>query len=333
MALEMAIGPGREELTLALEWAPARRNLRFAFAGYRFHETWFEGLELLTPITQIKASFDETTAAIVPLLQRHAAIFVPSHPVSTQVPPLKLTRELIRYTLETANQYYIELDGSFDQYLRRLPRARRHEIQRKLRRYLDASGGVIDLRCYSTPEEAPLFYELARRLSAKTYQDRLLGLGLPDTETFRAELTVHAERGTLRGYLLFHRDEPIAFGYCAGLGQWLRFVFTGYDAAFAARSPGVALVHEMVRSVASEGRFTVLDFGPGEAQYKRLFATTSRLCATTFFFRPNSAHLAIVLAHRACIAVSDGCAGVAQRLGVKERLKRVLRAQASSPAL
>jgi CelD/BcsL family acetyltransferase involved in cellulose biosynthesis len=166
-------------------------------------------------------------------------------------------------------------------------------------------------------------------LSVKTYQHRLLGLGLPGTATFRAELREHAERGTLRGYLLFDRREPIAFGYGAGLGQCLRFVFTGYDPAFAARSPGVVLVHEMVRSVADEGHFTVIDFGTGKAQYKRLFATTFRLSATTSFFRPTPAHAAIILAHRACIAASDGCAATARRLGVKDRLKRLLRARAS----
>ena len=71
----------------ALEWVPARRSLMFTFGGYCFREAWFEGLELLTHITQIKTSLDETAAAIVPLLQRHAAIFVPSHPVDTRVPP------------------------------------------------------------------------------------------------------------------------------------------------------------------------------------------------------------------------------------------------------
>ena len=71
----------------ALDWVPARRSLMFTFGGYCFREAWFEGLELLTHFTQIKTSLDETTATIVPLLQRHAAIFVPSHPVDTRVPP------------------------------------------------------------------------------------------------------------------------------------------------------------------------------------------------------------------------------------------------------
>ncbi len=274
----------------ALEWLPARRSLMFTFGEYCFHETWCEGLELLTHVTRIKTSLDETTTAIVPLLQRHAAIILPSFPVNARPAPLELTRRYMRYTVATDNHYYIELDrSSFEDYLHRLSRHHRHEIQRKLRRYLQASGGALEFRRYSTPQDARTFYALARALSAKTYQDRLLGRGLPDTDAFRAELDEHAARGTMRGYLLFHREQP-----------------------------------------AGEERFAVLDFGSGEAQYKRLFATASQLCATVFFFQPTLGQLIKVLAHRCCTAGSDGCAAAADRLGIKARLKRLLRARAAA---
>ena len=318
----------------ALEWLPARRSLTFTFGEYCFHESWFEGLELLTHVTRITTPLDETVAAVLPLLQNHAAVILPSHPVTTAPQPLQLTRRYMRYTLATNNHYYIELaDASFDDYLQRLSRHHRHEIQRKLRRYLQASGGTIEFRRYATPQDARNFFALARALSARTYQDRLLGRGLPDTDAFRAELDEHAARGTMRGYLLCHREQPIAFGYCAAIGDCLPFLFTGYDPAFAAWSPGIVLVYEMLRSIAGERQFAVLDFGSGEAQYKRLFATASRLCATIFFFRPTPGHLITVLAHRGCTAVSDGCAAAAARLGVKARLKRLLRSRAAARAL
>lgn len=317
-----------------LEWLPARRSLMFTFGEYCFHETWFEGLELLNHVTRIETSLEEATAAIVPLLQSNAAIILPSYPVASPPVALELTRRYLRYTLATDHHYYIELGGSSPaDYLQCLPRHHRHEIERKLRRYLQASGGTLEFRCYSTLEDARKFYALARALSAKTYQDRLLGLGLPETDAFRGELEQHAARGTMRGYLLLHREQPIAFGYCAGVGDCLRFVFTGYDPAFAAWSPGIILVYEMLRSIAGEGLFRVLDFGSGEAQYKRLFATASRLCATVFFFRPTLGHLIKVLAHRGCIAASDGCAAAADRLGIKARLRQLLRARAAARAL
>jgi hypothetical protein len=142
----------------ALEWLPARRSLMFTFGEYCFYETWCEGLELLTHVTRIKTSLDETTTAIVPLLQRHAAIILPSFPVNVRPAPLELTRQYMRYTVATDNHYYIELDrSSFDEYLHRLTRHHRHEIQRKLRRYLQAGGGAIEFRRYATPPDACTF--------------------------------------------------------------------------------------------------------------------------------------------------------------------------------
>src|SRR5437764_2390144 len=96
----------------ALEWLPARRSLRFTFGEYCFHETRCEGLELLTHVTRIRTSLEETSTAVVPLLQRHAAIILPSHPITTQPAPLELTRRYLRYTLATDNHYYIELGRS-----------------------------------------------------------------------------------------------------------------------------------------------------------------------------------------------------------------------------
>jgi CelD/BcsL family acetyltransferase involved in cellulose biosynthesis len=178
---------------------------------------------------------------------------------------------------------------------------------------------------YSSPQDCRSFYPLARALSTKTYQHRLLRLGLPDSQFFLTELCDYAERGAMRGYLLFHRGRPIAYGYCTAAGDCLRFVFTGYDPQFAACSPGIVLVHEMLRSICSEGRFAILDLGPGEAQYKRLFATGSMLCATLLFFRPTLGHLTKVAAHRSCIGASDLCAAAAERLAVKQQLKALLR--------
>src|SRR5438270_6808364 len=223
---------------LALEWLPARRSLRFTFREYCFLETRCEGLELLTHVTRIETSLDETTTAVVPLLQHHAAIILPSFPITTQPAPLELARWYLRYTVATNNHYYIELDrSSFEEYLRRLSRHHRHEIQRKLRRYLQASGGPIEFRRYSTPQEARTFYALARTLSAKTYQDRLLKRGLPDTDAVRAELDEHAARGTMRRYLLFHCEHPVACADCAAVADRLRFVFTRHDPAPAAAPP------------------------------------------------------------------------------------------------
>ena len=41
-----------------LEWLTARRSLMFTFGGYCFHESWFDGLELVTHVTEITNSVE-----------------------------------------------------------------------------------------------------------------------------------------------------------------------------------------------------------------------------------------------------------------------------------
>ena len=100
-----------------MEWQPARRSLTFTFGGYCFHESWFDGLELLTHVTRITSSIDETSAAVVPLLEQHAAVVVPSHPVAEPPTRFKLTHRSIRYSPAINKHYFVHLSGSFDEYL------------------------------------------------------------------------------------------------------------------------------------------------------------------------------------------------------------------------
>ena len=147
-----------EKAAAEANWVPARSRLRFTFGEYCFHEAWFEGLGLLSHVTRIKVPLEETTAAIIPLLLHQAVISIPSHPVSEPPSRLELSQRFIRYVPATNNHYYVELDGSFEEYLGGLQRRRRYEIQRKLRRYVELSNGEIEFSRYTSPEDADTFF-------------------------------------------------------------------------------------------------------------------------------------------------------------------------------
>jgi hypothetical protein len=312
-------------VTARQEWADAAHRLKFTFGEYCFYTARFEAVELTTHVSRLKGSLEENVAAFVPLLKRHGAVAIPSHPISADPKWLKITRDYLRYVPTATIHYFIKPGISFHEYLRQMSRKRRHELLRKLRRFNEHSGGQIDLRGYRSLPEAQMFYPLARAISRKTYQQRLLDVGLPETASFEAELLDMAGRDAMRGYLLFHRGTAIAYAYCTVTGDCLRFRCIGYDPAFRNLSAGIVLIYEALRSAIGEHRFTIIDFDFGEAQYKRAFATGSLRCATVFLFRPTIRRLFTVVAHRTCIAASDGCATLINRVGMKERLKQYFR--------
>jgi CelD/BcsL family acetyltransferase involved in cellulose biosynthesis len=140
-------------------------------------------------------------------------------------------------------------------------------------------------------------------------------------------LRAQAERDAVRGYLLFIGGAAVAYAYGTICVDCLRFRYIGLDPAFAELPPGIVLIYRALGEAIGEARFSLIDFGSGEAQYKRIFATGSVRSATVFLFRPTFRHLTTVAAHYACTATSDGCSALLARLGFKERVKRYFRAR------
>jgi hypothetical protein len=310
------------------DWEDAVHRLKFIFGEYCFYNAWFQAVELTAHVSRLKGSLDDNTAAVIPLLRRHGRVALPAHPIAPEPAWLKITRDYLRYVPTTTIHYFIEPGTSFEDYLQRMPRKYRHELLRKVRRSTKLSDVAIYLRSYRSLLEAQEFYPIACAISRKTYQRKLLDVGLPETASFETQLLARAERDEVRGYLLFHGERPIAYAYAAVTGDCLRFRYIGYDPAFGAWSAGTVLIYEALRSAIGEDRFAVFDFGSGEAQYKRAFATGSLRCATVFFFRPTARHLITVAAHRACVATSDGCGALLNRLGIKDRVKQYFRTRA-----
>jgi CelD/BcsL family acetyltransferase involved in cellulose biosynthesis len=313
----------------AEEWEETTHHLKFLFGEYCFYRASFVAAEIKTHPTRLSSSLNESAAAALPLLRCCSAVAFPAYPVSEAPAWLAVSRDYLRYVAATGTYHFIELAGSFDEYMRRMARRHRHEWQRKLRRFA-ARGGGIGVRCYSTLAEADGFFALAAAISAKTYQHRLLGVGLPPTAAARDDLLARAKRNAMRGYVLFHRGAAIAYGLAAVTGDCLSFVHIGYDPAFADLSPGNILIYEALRAAFTEKRFALLDFGAGEAQYKRALATGSLTCATVFLFRPTAGRFLTAAAHHACRIVADGGTQLLDRLGAKERIKRHFRTRAAA---
>jgi hypothetical protein len=319
-------GDGTGLVIAGHEWEGASHRLKFLFGEYCFYTERFQAAELTTHVSRITGSLEELTPSVLPLLEEYGAAVIPAYPISTRPRWLKITRDYVSYVPEVTVYYFNDSGKSFDSYAAQLPGKVQHELQRKLRRFTGYSGGQIDLRTYRSVAEAQIFEGLANAVSHKTYQHRLLGVGLPDTAQFKADLMDRASRDAMRGYLLFHQGTAIAYAYAITKGDCLQFRCIGYDPSWRELSAGIVLTYHALRSAIGERRFAIIDFGFGEARYKKDFATGSLPCATVFLFRPAIRNLLIVLSHRACIAASDCFSGLTKRLGIKEHLKQYFRA-------
>jgi CelD/BcsL family acetyltransferase involved in cellulose biosynthesis len=252
-------------------------------------------------------------------------LVLPSHPVPADWPRLQRTSAMLIYSPSRHAHSLIDISESFSAYLAGRPRKHRHEIDRKVRRYIEATGAPVHCRIYRTPGEVAQFFDVVAPLAAKTYQARLLRRGMPLDERFRLEALRAAAADDVRAAALLVGGRPIAFGFCRAAGDRLDYIHTGYAATARNLAPGYVLLHAMLEHFLAEGRFRLIDLGFGDAQYKRCFATRSLSCATIQVWRRNPRNLALVRAHMACDRVSALAASLLDRAGLKPALKRVLR--------
>lgn len=163
----------------------------------------------------------------------------------------------------------VDLPGSFEGYLRALPKKERHEIRRKARNFERDVPTALP-RIVTERDDAlaalPDFFRL-HRLSAPD-KERFL---TPEIERFFAAITATAaDAGWLRLYLLEIDGVPIAAMYAFAADDRLLIYNSGFDPAYARVSVGMVLTAMVIEDAAGAG-LTVCDFLRGNETYKYRF--------------------------------------------------------------
>jgi hypothetical protein len=248
-----------------------------------------------------------------------------SLPLSADQPPVRIDCGMLCYVAAQYQRYYIDLGQSFDDYARKFSAKTRSTIARKVRRFAEHCGGRTIWRVYRTANEMIEFHAHARKVSARSYQERLLDAGLPDDEGFRVQMRALADSDQVRGYVLFDGDRPVSYLYCPASGGALFYSFLGYDPDYRDRSVGTVLQWLALESIFGERCFRVFDFTEGQSDHKRLFATDSVRCANMLFLRDTPVNRLLVRSHTATNRLSSWLGDRLQRLGVKKWIKQRLR--------
>lgn len=224
---------------------------------------------------------------------------------------------MIAFVRQRYTRYHADLTIGFDAYLARMSANSRSQLKRKAKRIADVSAGALDVRRYAGADELATFHDIARRISLRTYQERLLGSGLPDSDAFLARMAAQAAAGEVRAWLLHVAGEPAAYLYCPARGSTLLYEHVGHDPAFNELSPGAVLMLEAMRDLFAEGRFRRFDFTEGEGQHKRQFATGGVPCLDMLLLRPSLANRLTTVA----LGSFDRVAAIGRRVAKTPALK------------
>lgn len=263
----------------------------------------------------LDAALAGTAHALPPLDTRVDGYLLMSMPTG-RMPPHDGLLVAVR---QRYRRHYVDLGIGHDGWLAGLSATTRSAMRRKAGRLAAVSGGM-DIVRFRTPAEIAAFHRPARTVSASTYQEKLLGIGLPADP---AALQAVAAADGVRAWLLRVDGRPAAYLCCTADDDTLRYEHVGHDPAFAALSPGAVLLAAALTDLFDD-RFARFDFTEGEGQHKRTFATGSIACVDLLMLRRTAANRLLL----AALTGFDSAVAVGKRFAARpvfERLRRRLR--------
>ncbi|QNQ08056.1 GNAT family N-acetyltransferase [Sphingomonas alpina] len=237
---------------------------------------------------------------------------------------------MIAFVRQRYTRHYADLTIGHDDWLATMSPNARSGMKRKAKKVATVSGGALDVRRFRTPDEMAVFHDIARRISARTYQEKLLGSGLPDDAAFLRQMYSMAAADAVRGWLLYVAGEPAAYLYCPVVNGTVRYEYVGHDPAFNELSPGGVLHMEAMRDLyaegGAEGKLKHFDFTEGEGQHKRQFATGGVACLDLLLFRPSVVNRLTIVALGSFDRTTALGKTVVQKLGLGNLAKKLRRA-------
>jgi CelD/BcsL family acetyltransferase involved in cellulose biosynthesis len=244
-------------------------------------------------LLRVSVSLEEALGGRVPPLPQSDGdgYLVTSVPADLLPQLLSKHRDLRPFVRQRYRRCYADLGLGFDAYIAGFSAKSRSTLKRKVRRWASGAGGAVDLRCYRTVADVDEFHRLARALSSRTYQERLLDAGLPQGEETLAKMRGLAAADAMRGWILFLEGSPISYLYAPAESGTLIYAYLGYEPDFAHLSPGTVLQFEAMRQLMEEGHFRLFDFTEGEGQHKRLFSTGDVECVDLLLLKATLPNL------------------------------------------
>ena len=220
----------------------------------------------------------------------------------------------------------ILLPDTFDTYMKQLGSKTRSDLNRSLKRLREHLNGALKTKCYKEADTVSEFQRYAELISQKTYQWHLLKRGLRDRERFARLLNNSARHGWLRSYILFCKDEPVAF--MVGHVYRGRYYSTdiGFDPAWAEWSVGNVLHCEVVRDLIEQpDAVTYFDFMGDRPTHQRL-SNNKYVEEASFYIIPKTfqGHL-LYYALLTTDTVSKLTARILESLHLKSSLRKLIR--------
>jgi len=250
----------------------------------------------------------------------HLKVDSPLYRTALDVPGI-LSRDWFPVT----NQHWrIRVPSSFEELCQGLSPNTRHNLRRYPARLRKAFGKDLVVRSFKDTTHREQLFTDTEAVAAKSYH-RGLGVGFINNPETSRLISLALDRGWFRAYILYLRGTPCAFWNGLRYGNTFFTGTTAYDFTYHQFRPGTFLFQTMLEDLCHEGGIEAVDFGLGDAQYKRDWADDNWQESSVYMFAPTLRGLPLS-ALRASLMLPDRLARrVLIQTGLLANAKRIWR--------
>jgi hypothetical protein len=287
---------------------------------------------------------DPTAAALLDemgkLLKSGEAEMVFFHYLNTESPLVRIARTRIGGLCRShVNRVEIHrtmtAPESMEAFYQSCSKKHRANLRRYVRKIEEQFGARAVITRYNGEDRVDPFIEAAAQVSAKTYQASL-GCGLQCDDRTRDLIRTVAKRGWLRGHVMFLDGQPCAFQYGVIYRGSYFLEQIGFDPQWKDLNVGTVLFLEALQDLCNDGGGAkVIDFGFGEADYKKSYGDKYWNDAPFYLFAPRLRSILTNVAFSGAAGLSLGLAHVLEKTGaigwIKRRWRDRLRKKEAEP--
>lgn len=236
--------------------------------------------------------------------------------VATRMPNI-----LCRDPLTNANLHWgISVPANMEEYFNTIDYKFRKNLRRAQRNIIKSYPGKIEVRHFREVNDVNTFMHDAELIASKSYQRRM-NVGFKNDDQTMQLAMLAAQLGWFRGYILYIDDRPVSFERTTQYGKTLFCENAAYDPAYKNAEPGTNLFLKILEYVCSEKKVDYIDFGFGDAFYKKNFCNRVLQEQSVYIFAPTIKGVSINLIRIAINSFSHFAEKFADRLKITQKIK------------
>jgi hypothetical protein len=262
------------------------------------------------------------------LLWDHVRIVSPAALAASQPGPM-LQRDLSPVT--TTLHWSTAMDQDFEAFLRGLSKGERSNYKKNVKKLEEHFAGRLRSVCYQSIDDFDVIMRDTLAIADLTYQ-RAIGASFADQIWAQSWLKSSLELGIARCFVVYIDDEPTAFVLGHVWKGRLITHFMGYDPELSDFGVGRYINFKMIAAACADADIKHLDFGFGDALYKRRICKTMWEEVDRFIFARRLKPMAVNVVRGGIGHAIHGLDKALNSIGLREHLRALIWRRIKQPS-